>query len=747
MVRSSDWLGPFIEDEVRAIIVWAEDGPNLQKIKLDSPDRFSDDGSNFRSLIDATQPSSDSQVQIVEILGTEDQVTLFLSDGFTRVKARLSAEALATLEAEIDEKVDSGTKGDIVSVKAAVMEVTTYGPSDGFVQLVIDRLEYMYHLRKPLGQGMPIENRVEIKNLLAKISDLRNRPLAETDLAGGHFSSPGGSRMKKAAHTRSEHNTPRSQRLDIASQHASPIMMSQSLNTQLGLATQVVIPRKAKVPTLNGDGFEVSDGVNLSRPVAPGLQTMAASVSKQPDQQHVALSDSTLNLLGVLGKRKAEAPMEQTPKRLLNIQVLDNHVEPSGQQQPHETSIASQAAPQHGPSSQLPPSNIPLVPAQVNPVGKSPNLNHSAAPQPSIAAKVLTQPSYRVQKSYRHRKIPQDQQKLLDRPSSWLPSLPGHQFPHPNIPIELLKRWNEQIRSGATDVVHDSSPVEGEPAVSDEQVDLAPTGFRAHDADRSQSNGVDDGLHPVDASSPSVSDDEELPASQWPPSPTQQRPALPPDSSMAANSRPSTAGHDAIMVSDRDAREAKPESPRSGMALSRPRSDSRTSSAIRKTLVHGGTVDAPFPGSQVSARDVIATVSTKSESPHQPASNTASGQPLGVHSQAPGSRTSASPAYNLPNTKHRYSRSLSSSSSSEAAAPPASSNVSFMRPSPRRIKHPPGSLNHTSPAMIRATQVDGSASDDDLMEVEVPRSLVEDPAVAHRQRRTEYFRQPQRQRW
>lgn len=46
---------------------------------------------------------------------------------------------------------------------------------------------------------------------------------------------------------------------------------------------------------------------------------------------------------------------------------------------------------------------------------------------------------------YARRRLPRDQNKLLDRKDAWLPSLPGNRFPHPNVPVAILNGLEDAV--------------------------------------------------------------------------------------------------------------------------------------------------------------------------------------------------------------------------------------------------------------------------------------------------------------
>lgn len=71
-------------------------------------------------------------------------------------------------------------------------------------------------------------------------------------------------------------------------------------------------------------------------------------------------------------------------------------------------------------------------------------------------------------------------------------------------------------------------------------------------------------------------------------------------------------------------------------------------------------------------------------------------------------------------------------------------DASFMKPSPKSLKRAERPPSSTSATVIKATQP-GQNDGADEMDMDVPRSLDVDPAIAHRQRRSEFFSAAQKQ--
>ena len=103
--------------------------------------------------------------------------------------------------------------------------------------------------------------------------------------------------------------------------------------------------------------------------------------------------------------------------------------------------------------------------------------------------------------------------------SSWTP-VSAPERPHrASQPMEVSGCFHQRAPSN-------HPPVDVENPILPEEIANGKLGMKASDSSLSET----------------TSDDEEIPASQWPLSPEQRKPLLPPDSSMGNNSRPSTAG-------------------------------------------------------------------------------------------------------------------------------------------------------------------------------------------------------------
>jgi len=508
------WLGAFIQKELAAVVEWRNQVQHAPKVKQDPDSRYNDDGSNFRSTVESPPLTADCKAQILKVVSTAGSPTVLLSDGTTSIKAKLADSAVRTLEEELEEKLSVEMKGDVVSLLAVKVASTPYGPAEGHVQIEVDELQYQYHLRKTIGNPTPTEQHKEIAGLVENISKIRaqqydGNAVEETVRPPKpRVSSPaavlGASRADD--HDNRQQIAPRTQpRL----QSQSPINGTTCSQTQAAIATQMPARKKQKVsgPTLAKEGYEVEAGVNLLRPSERTLDSTKKQAPAVRPARPVAVSSEISKLLNLLGGPSNPAPMAFTaptastapmPSIVPDVIELDPDPEPirpvvdleleHKAQPPQATSKVNESTRTRSPQ----PTQRPLAKRPRTPVGDD-------------GSRIM----------YARCKVPMQQRSLLEKKQSWFPSLPGQQFPPSNVPIELQKTWST---NGTTDsATSPTKPVEVEP----DQLPAPQESSAASDDDGS-----------MDTSSTS---DEEIPSSQWQPTPTPpKREMLPPDSTIGS---------------------------------------------------------------------------------------------------------------------------------------------------------------------------------------------------------------------
>jgi hypothetical protein len=576
MKQRVDWLGSFVEQELRAVIAWKQH--NLGEPR-DAEGRSHDDGSNYASKAQASFLPNDSHVQVTQILSLDTEVIALVSDGFTSCRAFLAPEVVEQIEAEIGEELDDNATGDVISVREMVTVSTPLGTPDDCIYLKILKADYQFHLRKCYAGATPIEHRPEVDRLIKielmgvwqRQQHLLERPDGDVvDLTSDDADAA--------------HDTPRSQQSMVASQ-ASPGIQTQ-LHSQGAIATQIAIPRKPRGPTLNNDGFEIESGDNLQRPRGAALGSPA--LPSRSRNLIATVDDKTANMLKILNpKRKAQdappgSPLSKRPAQGLVSVATTKNMSPS--QEVAQKLKAVTSIDQYNQASDLPQSQTLLnhgdektsdapaaiqtlvdpIPVDSTSTHDGPQISqqhdHSAepvvvheqqkddhtliehtpgqAPLRSTSKPGVFSGSSEWNVRYRRRRIPAAQKSLLEQQCAWCPSLPGKSFPHPNVPVELLTRWNSKA---SVEVGCPKSPVNlpGDPGG---------TGTDGSPADGVHSDTSEEAEDPdVDDSSSSKSHTDSSSnalLSGWPeePSPGPKAPELPPDSSLGTTSQRPASG-------------------------------------------------------------------------------------------------------------------------------------------------------------------------------------------------------------
>ncbi|EME89530.1 uncharacterized protein MYCFIDRAFT_170975 [Pseudocercospora fijiensis CIRAD86] len=166
-------------------------------------------------------------------------------------------------------------------------------------------------------------------------------------------------------------------------------------------------PPRRSGPSLTRDGYEIERGVNLDQPMRAN------------------------HLLELMGKPKGKgtAPV---PSKTAH--------QPPPQSARLPTAARSDAR-----------SEMPDV--RMGDASPEPTLAPAPCEEPSTAVVAETptkpRPTQSDNMKYGRRKIPDNQRKLLECASSWHPTPPGRTPVHPNVPIELLSKWNAEASAEA----------------------------------------------------------------------------------------------------------------------------------------------------------------------------------------------------------------------------------------------------------------------------------------------------------
>lgn len=467
-------------------------------------------------------------MQLIEVLGAPGPggVKVVVSDGHTQLKARLSSSVIDLLEAELDEKLGTDTTNDVFRLRRFVIVATAIGSEDEWIQLTIDEIEYLYHRRRLIGQPTPIEQDCNIRPLITnRVTSLIDY-IPEAD-NGKHY-------------LQSQESPSDAEAASIAVQRSSPptLPISRPLESALGKAADALKKKPQLEHTLESDGFEVQAGVNLQRPVQAsrtGVDLLHLLTKSKPQREVVA--ETPIKSANHAGNIRG---------RGLFAGAIKNGLQ-SAEESPERSEARRDSAPQNGPSQpspqqsttlavELPRTDAPRLPP-VRP--RAPQLNTEQSSSPRLttltvaANSVVPSQTKRIRPTranpripYERRKIPANQQALLNLETSWLPPLPGHSFPKPNVPIELLKKWN-------------AAPLPSQKPTTASDLVRSPSSQDIQSSRVSQRKAQSPEAYQILSKSPSGKSDESdemVSSSAWPASQSpfrsrpQDRPAIPPDS-------------------------------------------------------------------------------------------------------------------------------------------------------------------------------------------------------------------------
>ena len=488
-----------------------------------------------------------------------------MSDGDVSVLVVLSDAAWDDYDKGIaEERGDEPRKGDLLICKRIIMLSTPWGPIDERITFRIEELEYAGNIRITIGKPTSLLQTASIVALRTKIEGLalKNQDIDEmeedsnlenedeemkeepTAAAPSIAPAPSGQTNRGASvdvemetvvdtvthilsdaaptpslNPRNAQEPGEAEEKAVAGAtsplptHISPILSRSSaqfqIDTQLQVeATQAQAPLPlARNPirrsrggySMGREGFETTRGDNLTGPQAPTLHQKQGLAPTEPSK----VEPKREKLLDLMSKLPGQQPRNRSPEPSAPVSAQQEVtaeevvIETPAKKKPNTTTFAVEHA----------------VPA---PTKKS---SHATVPGESKGKRrrlALTSLESRSAPRRVYR-IPKDQQALLDHQSSWLPPAPGREFPHPNVPVKLLKLWNDKAELDA------QSPSQASPTALMEQSSGAKSVEELQpklEADESECD------------SESMSEDEPLEWSQSQP----RSQALPPDSSAAPSS-------------------------------------------------------------------------------------------------------------------------------------------------------------------------------------------------------------------
>ncbi|KAK5172031.1 uncharacterized protein LTR77_003668 [Saxophila tyrrhenica] len=820
MAQQVDWLGPFIEQELQAVVKWKRSRQNNTKSSTEKT-RFSDDGSNFYSDAEAEQLPEDAKVQVLKMLTKDDVVIVLVSDGFTVVKALLSQDAVAILQDEIDDEVNEDTKGDVLAIREATVVSTPLGPPEGFIHLRIESVKYCHHLRKLHKTARAVEQVEAVRRLIdGDLTDVVNRQYAINEgtadepydltndeaTTGGNDDVQTATRAARQALTPSQQSSRASQVL-LARQSTSPSQGSKG-----AVATQISY-KKPTGPNLRTDGLQMENGVNLQRPQGATFRSSpTARLPHRSPPKPVTVDSTTKHLLGLLGNKRvavdpphAPAPPAKSARfesPAAEAQLQGKHSSPPSRALAPQTSEGrTEAAP--APATPVPVSHPETAPQKsreaestsdrvLATANDTPDMNGD-----SSATKQITLPTQQgknqlgsTRRVHRPRPIPRDQQELLDLETSWIPAKPGKRFPHPNVPARYLQRWIAEAAAARQQAEPERRQAPDAPSKEAVEKESSSSDSASLSSSEEEDGEEEEGEEEEDSLIPG-----------WEQTPTQRGKVLPPDSTMESNSQVSMVNYQKtpVQASSSQSNRASPSATqqRSNQVATQQSSAQDISQRSHNTVDVDRNVRSQTPRTWTKDEDARVMVGTRkgktdmeividyrmNRSPKDIASRRrvllqkypdemAPTTPTKVHdSHSTDGRPSTSSSRHSAGD-HSMSRSRTSDRympnpswsryqhSPPHNGPPPSSRRSSQRHNGSSVRRhsghqldgasdevdvPVSSLRwHQTPVgqasdtVVKATPANGENEDDD-MGMSVPRSLEEDPILAHRQKRREHF--------
>ena len=607
---------------------------------------------------------------------------MIITDGHTHIKAKLSDSARRTLERELEGEIDLGLKGDVFAIKETVVVSTPYGPAIEQIQLEIQEIEYRHHLRKVVGPSELILARPGTGRLLTEIAEIRRQQHGvpvdnaepQSTRANANANAAAGTSRPSGQSPTNESHSPQSQRSQLRSSPAASTQ--QSSGTQRAVATQALHDRKRKIPpTLAEDGFEIQQGSNLALPHGPRF-SVPTTKPLPGKRRHLDNDQTAKTLLGLLRNRPSDMQQSKAPP----IDLSSQSSRESLRESPHA------------------PTTAPNVSGGVEPMSiegaeQTRDTTIDESVQGDNPRSLPAPPNYSL------RRIPLDQRKLLEKQDSWVPSLPGKQLPHPNVPVELLKHW------------HDQPSTENE-----DDANVA----------------VEDAMDSAESSS-EPSSDEEL---EWDATPSQKKTQLPPDSTITSGSNATPLGHrpQRPSGSSQSASHARPQLPPDSCNDS----TGRSPKVLKQTKARTRQPASSYNSSATHSSPVLKQTQQSLASSPSPAmkkpqgSAPASSEGIGSKKQHLRSKHPGAQRQKVPDTSKLSTgpRSIQTKNSKLSSTNRPNQNS---RPS-------------SAGSIVKGTQLAGGDEMD--MEMSVPRSLEEkDPIEVMRQKRRESLKRAQRMKW
>jgi hypothetical protein len=573
-----------------------------------------------------------------------------MSDGEVSVLVILSDPAREAYDKGIaDERAKEARRGDFLICKRIVVVSTAWGPIEERITLRIEELEYAGNLRITIGKPNPLLQRPSIVALRERIEslalgthqtdemeegsddedeedsapaltpapasapepmqsgqtesgasvDVEMETVIDTDPDVLPDAGPTPSLNPQQAREQEEEQTVVEGPSPLPT-HTSPIVSKSPAQFQIDTQLEVEATQARAPPTqvrnpvrrsrggysMGREGFETTRGDNLTGPQAPTLHQRKGHASAAPPKVEPP-KDKLLNLLS---KLPGQQPRNRTP-------------EPSAPVSAQQEVTAEEVVVETPAKKKISLTTIAVeddavpAPAQKPSLAAVPSETNRKRPPPTSLESTRSAP----RRIYR---IPKNQQALLDDESSWLPPAPGHEFPHPNVPVELLALWNAKAEQAANSPSQ-PSPIaliersSGEKSVEEVQCEA--------EAEESESESESD-------SDELVSADELI---EWSQSQSRSQ-ALPPDSSAG---RPASSAHTARLGSRNGATPTQgPTSSRDGAT------PTRTQATSSRNVVSDTVVGSKGKSIQGGSQRASPRPATKTPHPNESPAQTANSE-------------------------------------------------------------------------------------------------------------------------
>ncbi|OJD36823.1 telomerase holoenzyme est3 subunit [Diplodia corticola] len=512
------WLAATVEDEVEGAMGYWEMSPS-QRAKCTASQAlevmYEDDGSNLRMEV-YRNVKDKAFVQLVEFTQVEDDepIDAVVSDSESSIKIRFSKKLREQLEEKMRRRITQCTKGGMVRLKQFEIIVPRFNASDGDPMhlLLKDAELYGGHGAAVYGHPRPIETSPKIRRLLRRFHRTHSENGSD-DSASEH--TPEGSDDEvlsqgdpsEASQSQFGTQAPFSQPPVLHKRDGttipSPTMIKKEPIEQTSAWKQVQ-PKSAntrQVLALLGQqrGHHVPADASMPPPARPGAMRqhshspLSHSKVQSPKQnvirdvaeeEHEEVADQVMDVADISDL----IALDENPIVTSDPRESENPVEehgPGKSNASEETGFSAELQLLKGAGN---PNNTPTS-YQIPAVSSSTvTTTNSSLPNvlPTTEKDPVAQASQKCKERLFHHprwncvlpatrsacNIPPDQENILERPDSILPSPVGHHFPVGNIPRHILIKLSTKAeeRSGILQVPEDDAEDSEDHSIEPENV-------------------------------------------------------------------------------------------------------------------------------------------------------------------------------------------------------------------------------------------------------------------------------------